>query len=40
MVREPVDPEIYMPAAIERVRNSCWVWREDGPLVKEWSAKS
>ena len=40
MVREPVDPEIYMPAAMERVRNTCWAWREDGPLVKEWSAKS
>lgn len=40
MAREPIDPEIYMPAALERVKNTCWVWREDGPLVKEWSAKS
>jgi hypothetical protein len=40
MVREPVDSEGYMPAAIKRVRNTCWIWREDGPLVKEWSAES
>jgi hypothetical protein len=36
MVREPIDPEVYMPAALERVKNTCRVWREDGPLVKEW----
>ena len=42
MVREPkpINSETYMPAAIERVRNTCRTWREDGPLVKEWSAKS
>ena len=39
MVRAPIDPEVYMPAALERVKNTCWVWREDGPLVKEWGAK-
>jgi hypothetical protein len=39
MVRKPIDPEAYMPAALERVRNTCRVWREDGPLAKEWSAK-
>jgi hypothetical protein len=36
MVREPIDPETYMPAALERVKNTCRVWREDGPLVQEW----
>jgi hypothetical protein len=39
MAREPIDPEIYMPMALGRVKNTCWVWREDGPLMKEWSAK-
>ena len=40
MVREPIDPEFYMPAAQERVKNTCWAWREDGPLVKEWGTKA
>ncbi|MBC2713224.1 MAG: DUF2889 domain-containing protein [Desulfosarcina sp.] len=39
MAREPIDPEIYMPMALGRVKNTCWVWREDGPLMKEWSAR-
>lgn len=39
MAREPIDPEIYMPMALGRVKNTCWVWREDGPLMQEWSAK-
>ena len=39
MAREPIDPEVYMPMALGRVKNTCWVWREDGPLMQEWSAK-
>ena len=36
MAREPVDPEIYMPSAMERLENTCWVWREDGPLMEKF----
>ena len=39
MAREPIDPEVYMPMALGRVKNTCWVWREDGPLMQEWSSK-
>ncbi len=40
MARKPIDPRTFRPAALERVKNTCRVWREDGPLVKEWSARS
>jgi len=39
IAREPIDPEIYMPMALGRVKNTCWVWRENGPLMQEWSAQ-
>jgi hypothetical protein len=26
--------------AFGRVKNTCWVWREDGPLIKEWKEKA
>ncbi len=39
MAQEPIDPEIYMPKALERVKNTCRVWREDGPLMKKLSTK-
>jgi len=39
MSQEQINPEIYMPMAVGRVKNTCWVWREDGPLMKEWSTK-
>ena len=39
MAREPIDPNAYLPMAVARVKNTCWVWREDGPLMKEWNAK-
>ena len=38
LARQPIDPEIYAGMA-ERLVNTCWVWREDGPLMKDWSAK-
>jgi len=40
VIREPVDQEVYLEMAMGRVKNTCWVWREDGPLVKEWKAKA
>ena len=39
VIGEPVDPEVYLEMAMGRVKNTCWVWREDGPLVKEWRTK-
>ena len=39
MAREPIDPEVYMPMALARVKNTCWVWREDGPLMQERKSK-
>lgn len=34
MARKPVDPKKHIPVAIKKMRNTCHVWREDGPLVK------
>lgn len=34
-VRRPVDPETYA-SMMGNLKNSCWVWREDGPLAKKW----
>ncbi|MCB2148216.1 MAG: DUF2889 domain-containing protein [Deltaproteobacteria bacterium] len=39
MAREPIDPDVYLPMAMARVKNTCWVWRDDGPLMKEWNAE-
>ena len=39
MAREPIDPKVYMPMALGRIKNTCWVWRQDGPLMKAWSPK-
>ena len=33
MSKEPLDPETYLPMAIETMKNTCWLWREDGPLI-------
>ena len=35
MAREPLPPENHGPKALKRLKNTCWVWREDGPLIKE-----
>lgn len=40
MAREPIDPDIYLPLALGRVKNTCRIWREDGPLMKEWKKKA
>jgi len=34
MTKEPIEPEIFVPMAIKRMKNTCWLWREDGPLVE------
>jgi hypothetical protein len=40
VIREPVEQEKYLDMAYNRVKNTCWVWREDGPLIKEWREKA
>ena len=35
MSREPVDPK-YLPTAIERIKNTCMLWRTDGPFMKKY----
>jgi len=38
MARTPIDPATYIPVTMERVRNTCWVWRSDGSLMKEYNS--
>jgi hypothetical protein len=40
VIREPVEEETYLKMAFGRVKNTCWVWREDGPLINEWREKA
>lgn len=35
MARKPLDPKIHLPIVIERAKNSCRLWRENGPIMKE-----
>jgi len=32
-IRQPVDPQTYS-GMLSKLKNTCWAWREDGPLVK------
>ena len=32
---KPRDPGTILPGAVERIKDTCRVWRSDGPLVKE-----
>jgi hypothetical protein len=36
-IREPLDPEIYAKM-MDKLTNTCWSWREDGPLVEKLKA--
>lgn len=40
VAQDPVAQEIYVDVALTRIKNTCWVWREDGPLIKEWKEKA
>ena len=40
VIQEPVEQKTYLDMAFKRVKNTCWVWREDGPLFKEWREKA
>ncbi len=36
MVRRPVDPDVYLPMAVGKLKNTCWTWRDGGPLMKKY----
>jgi hypothetical protein len=38
VIREPVDQAVYLEMAMGRVKNTCWVWREDGPLMAKYKS--
>lgn len=38
VIREPVDQEVYLEMALGRVKNTCRVWREDGPLIAKYKS--
>ncbi len=33
-IREPLDTDIYL-GMMENLKNTCWTWRNDGPLVEQ-----
>jgi len=35
MTSKPRDPATFLPGAVERIKDTCRVWRSDGPLVKD-----
>ena len=35
MTGKPRDPEEILPGAMERIKDTCRIWRSDGPLIKE-----
>lgn len=38
MARKPVDPK-HLPAAIERIKDTCMLWRTDGPFMRQYQKK-
>ena len=34
--REHRDPATYLPETVERAKDTCRIWRSDGPLVKKY----
>jgi hypothetical protein len=39
VIQQPVEQAVYKDMALKRVKNTCWVWREDGPLISTYKAK-
>jgi len=35
MTSKPGDPATFLPGAVQRIKDTCRVWRSDGPLVKD-----
>ena len=40
VIQNPVAQDIYIDVALQRIQNTCWVWRDDGPLIEEWKEKA
>jgi hypothetical protein len=40
VIQKPVEQKTYLDMAFTRVKNTCWVWREDGPLINDWREKA
>ena len=38
-IRTPLDPEIYA-GMMRKLKDTCWTWREDGPLVAKLDGKA
>jgi len=38
VIQKPVEQEMYLEMAFGRVKNTCWVWREDGPLMAKYKS--
>jgi hypothetical protein len=34
MTSKPRDPATFFPGAVERIKDTCRVWRSDGPMFK------
>ena len=35
MTSTPRDPATYLPGAVDRIKDTCQVWRSDGPKIKD-----
>jgi len=35
MTSKPRDPATFLPGAMERIKDTCRVWRSDGPMMKD-----
>lgn len=35
MTSKPRDPATYLPGAVNRIKDTCRVWRSDGPMMKD-----
>jgi hypothetical protein len=34
--REPLDQETGAMIALQRLKDTCWAWREEGPLMEKY----
>jgi len=34
MTSRPRDPATYLPVAVDRIKDTCRIWRSDGPMMK------
>ena len=39
IAQHPIDPSKYSGAALKFLENTCWVWRSEGELMKEYREK-